>query len=99
MLFAFGGNEQSVLAARGSEAVGLLFFPLGILIGMVLGWRHELWGGLVTVGSLVAFYLWHAFSSGGLPTGPYFLLFALPGSLFLPAWCARSCFCQTDTIS
>lgn len=70
LAFAFGGNEESVLSARGPEAVGLLFFPLGILVGMALGWRRELWGGLVTLGSLALFYLWHFRASGDFPRAP-----------------------------
>ena len=84
----FGGQERAERAITFAEAVGFAFFPVGILVGMALAWRYELVGGLVTVGSLAAFYIWHLAVSGDLATGPYFLIFAFPGILFLLAWCA-----------
>ena len=89
--FAFGGNEDSPLTASGSEAVGLLFFPLGIVLGMILGWRNERWGGLLTLISLLAFYAWHFSVSGDFPRGGYFALFAAPGLMFLLTWCLTCC--------
>ena len=83
MAFMFGGNEQPPDL---SEAPGLVFFPGGVLLGMLVGWWKELIGGLVTAGSLAAFYVWHFMDGGSWPTGPYFLLFALPGLLFLASW-------------
>ena len=80
MAFLFGGNET--LPKFNKEAVGLVFFPLGVICGMLLGWRNELLGGIVTVASLLAFYGWHFLHAGGLPGGPYFVIFAFPGLLF-----------------
>ena len=53
---------------------------------MALAWWKEFEGGVVTVIGLLGFYVWHLVVSGGLPSGPYFALFALPGVLFLIAW-------------
>ena len=33
------------------------FFPLGALVGLVLGWREELLGGAITLISIAGFYL------------------------------------------
>lgn len=81
LAFAFGGQEHIRLTA--GEAVGFLFFPLGVITGFVVAWRRELAGGLVTVGSLALFYLWLTARDGKLPTSPYFLLFAAPGFLHI----------------
>ena len=64
-----------------SEAVGLLLFPIGVVLGFGIAWWHEGVGGLVTVGSLALFYLWMFARDGRLPAGPYFLLLAVPGFL------------------
>jgi hypothetical protein len=64
------------------ELVGLLFFPTGTCLGMVLAWRREALGGAVTIASMAAFYTWMYLDRAGLPRGPYFLLLAAPGILF-----------------
>lgn len=79
--FAFGGQEHFRLTAV--EAVGFLFFPVGVVVGFALAWRRELAGGLVTVGSLALFYLWLFVRDGRLAAGPYFVLFAAPGFLHI----------------
>lgn len=66
-----------------NEAVGLLLFPIGVLVGFAIAWRREAFGGLVTIGSLLAFYVWHGTLQGSLPRGPYFAILAAPGLLFL----------------
>jgi hypothetical protein len=68
------------------DVIGLLFFPLGVLIGMLVAWRWEGIGAGITVGSLVAFYLSHFLLWHGFPSGPYFALFASPGAIFGIAW-------------
>ena len=80
--FMFGGQEQVELPA-GVEVIGFLCFPIGVLIGMGLGWKFEIAGGLVAVISLVGFYIWHFAVSGSIAVGPYFFLFTIPGFLFL----------------
>ena len=88
MLVAFivGSLQDGERMATLTEAIGFTFFPVGVMIGMLLGWRYELTGGLITVLSLVGFYLWHLTVSGDLATGPWFLIFASPGFLYLAAW-------------
>lgn len=79
LAFAFGGKEHLRLTAV--EAVGFLFFPVGVIVGFVLAWWRELPGGLVTVGSLALFSVWLFARDGRWSAGPYFLLFAAPGFL------------------
>lgn len=85
MAFIFGGNER---LPNLQEWMGLIFFPGGVLLGMALGWKNELIGGVVTVLSLLAFYATQMLHAGNLPSGPWFLIFASPGILFLIAWFA-----------
>jgi hypothetical protein len=60
------------------------------VLGFVIAWRRERLGGLVTVCSLAAFYIWMTARDGHLPPGPYFLLFAAPGFLFLASSLLRT---------
>lgn len=69
-----------------TEWLGLLFFPLGISIGMILGWWREGIGGSITVGSLLVFYVIHFATARTLPKGWGWLTIAAPGFLFLLCW-------------
>jgi hypothetical protein len=68
------------------DILGLFFFPFGTCVGMALAWRWEGLGGAITVGSLLAFYAMSYIVDGRFPRGPYFLLVAAPGFLFLLSW-------------
>jgi hypothetical protein len=68
------------------EWIGVLFFPIGILLGMILAWRREGIGAGITIGSLVAFYVYHFAVWIKFPSGPFFVLFASPGFLFGASW-------------
>lgn len=83
LLFLTGDDGLDPSKVRPREWVGLLFFPFGVMAGMVIAWWREGLGGAVCVGSLLAFYVWHLLSAGGLPRGIYFFAFSLPGFLFL----------------
>lgn len=66
-----------------NEWLGVLFFPVGISVGMILAWWKEGLGGSITVGSLLAFYVLHLTTAGTFPKGWAWLAFAAPGFLFL----------------
>jgi hypothetical protein len=68
------------------EWIGLLFFPIGISAGMVLAWWKEGMGGMITAGSLVAFYVIHYLSVHTFPKGLGWFAFSVPGFLFLLYW-------------
>jgi hypothetical protein len=68
------------------DVVGLLFFPFGVCLGMILAWRWEGPGGAITVGSLLAFYAALRVMGGRFPRGPWFALVAAPGVFFLVCW-------------
>ncbi len=54
-----------------------------VWVSLLLGWRWELVGGLLTLSGLAAFYVVDYALSGTFPRGPTFFLFASPGLLFL----------------
>ena len=66
-----------------NQWLGLLCFPIGISIGMILAWWKEGLGGSITVGSLLAFYAVHLTTAGTFPKGWAWSAFAAPGFLFL----------------
>jgi len=86
LLFFIGESWGQPLQFTPEELLGLLFFPGGVVLGMILAWKWELWGGLITVASLLAFYLLEFIMDRDFPGGPWFLLFAAPGFLFLLVW-------------
>ena len=83
-MFAFGGEESMVFASA-REITGFVLFPVGVLFGMLLGWKWPLGGGVFSLMSLALFYAWHWSESGSLPMGPWFLVFSLPLFFFLAA--------------
>ncbi len=85
-MFVVAHFTQGELPAIGShEWLGLMFFPIGVMAGLLLSWWKEALGGWLTVGNLIAFYCWNLMNSGHLPGGPYFILLTLPGLMFLIA--------------
>ena len=56
---------------------------VALWLGLLLGWRWELYGGLLTACGVVAFYLVAYLFSGTLPRVPFPLIFASPCLLFL----------------
>jgi hypothetical protein len=76
----FSGHGAKPTAA---EWIGLALFPGGVVVGLVVAWFREGIGGIIATGCLIGFYGWNLLDSGRFPTGPYFLLVAAPGILFL----------------
>jgi len=74
---------------RPTEWIQLLFFPFGVLVGLVLAWLREGLGAAVALGSLAAFYLSHTCLSGRVPGGPWFLIFTSPALVFFASWVAH----------
>jgi hypothetical protein len=87
LLFFFGEADFSQpLRLDPREIVLILFFPLGLILGNLLGWWREGLGAMTALGSLVAFYLADLIFTGTWPSGPFFALLALPGMLFALYW-------------
>ena len=85
LAFVFGeGGDPAALAPL--DWLGLALFPGGVILGMLVGFWREGWGGAMTLVSILAFYGLQFALSGRLPGGPYFLAFALPGLFFGVSW-------------
>ncbi len=82
ILFVIGEGFNYTLITQ-TELTLFIFFPVGISIGMILAWWQEGIGGSITVGSLVMFYIIHFANRGQFPNGWWFLVFTIPGFLFL----------------
>ena len=74
-----GGNPT------GAEWLGLAFWPGGVCLGLIIAWFRLGLGGTIATGSLIGFYIWYLLDRGTFPSGPYFILVAAPGVLFLIA--------------
>jgi hypothetical protein len=65
------------------EWIGLALWPGGVCLGLVIAWFRARLGGAIATVCLIAFYLWSLLERGRFPGGPYFVLVAVPGFLFL----------------
>ena len=72
-----------------TEWVGLLFFPFGVAMGMVVAWWKEGAGAAITVASLMGLYLVYGYLLRNHLGGWVFIVFAAPGFLFLLHWLLR----------
>ena len=86
-LVLFSNEELSRTTLQ--EWVLLACFPIGVAVGMVLGWWREGLGAIVAVISLLAFYVIHLAMGEGFPDGPFFLLVTSPALLFAAYWWMR----------
>ena len=84
LLFVGEGFHPSEISRN--EWVGLLFFPIGVVIGMVIAWWKEGVGAVVTMGSLLGFYLVWGYLLRNHIGGWAFIVFASPSVLFLVHW-------------
>ena len=87
MLFAGEGFHPSHVAPK--EWIGLLFFPIGVIIGMIVAWWKEGVGSVLTVASLIGFYIVYGYLLRNHIGGWAFVVFASPGFLFLLHWLLR----------
>ena len=90
LLFFIGEADFSQpIRLTPGEWIAVLFFPVGVVAGMILGWWREGVGAAVAVGSLSAFYVLDVITTGNPPSGPFFVLFTSPGILFGVSWLLR----------
>lgn len=66
-----------------TEWIGLALWPGAVGLGLVIAWFRAGLGGAIATASLIAFYFWGLLERGRFPKGPYFVLVAAPGILFL----------------
>jgi hypothetical protein len=86
LVLLFMGEALHPAEISFNEWAGLLFFPIGVTIGMIIAWRKEALGSAVTLLSLLAFYLVYGYIFRNHIGGWLFIAFASPGFLFLLHW-------------
>ena len=86
LILLFWGEAHHPSEISSNEWAGLLFFPLGVTIGMIVAWWKEGLGSAVTLMSLLAFYLVYGYLLRNHIGGWAFIAFASPGFLFLLHW-------------
>lgn len=70
-----------------NEFIGLLFFPIGLVAGLLISWKNEGFGGVISTASLLAFYfVYGLILSDRIWQGWAFVVFAAPSFLFLIYW-------------
>jgi hypothetical protein len=62
-----------------------LLFPCVLLSGYILSWMYDRTGAVISLASIVIFYLLHYAFDGSIPSGTGFLLFTIPPILFILA--------------
>jgi len=77
------GDGGSLSAITTRDLVGLALFPGGVALGMLVAWRHEVEGALLSIACLVGFYIVCQLFLGKFPSGWAFLVFTSPAFLFL----------------
>jgi len=87
LLFAGEGFHPSEISRN--EWAGLLFFPIGVMIGMIVAWWKEGVGSAIMLLSLLAFYLVYGYLLRSHIGGWALIAFASPGFLFLLHWLLR----------
>ena len=84
MLFQAEALNPSEITNR--RWLGLVFFPIGVMLGLIIAWWKEGLGVSVTLLSLLAFYLVYGYLLRYHIAGWAFVLFASPSLLFLVHW-------------
>ncbi len=87
LLFQAEALHPSDIAPK--EWLGLVFFPIGIIIGLAIAWWKEGLGISITLGSLLAFYFVYGYLLEYHVGGWAFVIFASPAFLFFFHWVLR----------
>ena len=66
--------------------IGILFMPIGVVVGLILAWKWEGLGGIIALISLVSFHLFLLIQSGMFRSFPFADLTIVPAILFLVYW-------------
>jgi len=89
LVLIFLGEAFNPSQISRTEWIGLFFFPIGVITGMLIAWWKEGLGSALTVGSLAGFYLVYGYIFQNHIGGWWFVIFASPGFLFLLHWILR----------
>jgi hypothetical protein len=65
------------------EFLQMLLFPVGVITGLFISWRHTLIGSIISIVSLFSFYVVEYIIKSRIIQGPFFILLCLPAFVFL----------------
>jgi hypothetical protein len=60
-----------------------IFFPIGFVLGLIIGLLKPRIGGYITVCAFLSFYIAHIILTGALPNDTLYIIFTIPGFLLL----------------
>ncbi len=79
LMFFFGeGDFSQPIKLTWQEIIAIIFFPIGVVSGMVVAWWREKLGAIIGISSLVLFYLLDIVFTSTPPSGIWFLVFSSP---------------------
>lgn len=82
LLFFTNGNVR-FYALQDDTFLLMIFFPIGLIIGLIISWMKPIMGAIVGLTSVLLFYIVHYFKVQYFPEGFSFLIFSVPCFLFL----------------
>ena len=62
--------------------IGILFMPIGVLVGLILAWKWDGMGGIIALVSLIGFHLFLVIRDGAFSFVPFADLTIVPAILF-----------------
>jgi len=65
------------------ELIALIFFPIGVLIGLIITWKKEKLGAIISLVSMFIFYLLIIVPRGAWRAMPITLLIVSPGVIYI----------------
>ena len=70
----------------GEALPGILFMPFGVVVGLILAWKWEGLGGIITLISVIGFHLFIYLQYGNPVSRIFPFLPAIPALLFIIYW-------------
>ena len=74
-IFSSSGEEPFAF----KDIFQFVFFPIGLMIGLILAWNWEGLGGLIAIASIIGFHLQMLIKNGNPDFGIFFKLLAFQG--------------------
>ena len=82
MAHIFGKDESGEGFSNSGEIIQFICFPVGLVAGLLIAWRWEGVGGLVSTLSMTTLFVMRSELVGN----PYMIIMIIPGLLFLLYW-------------
>lgn len=86
LMHLLSGVPGSMQLDGAFETFRFLCFPLGLLAGLLLAWKFELFGGLLAAGSILAFHAGNLVVLGQAEFDWLITGFAVPGLVHVLVW-------------